>query len=97
MLVVCSCDLGAGVSEGPRTVEYHATPRREGDGMCSWAFSGPPLLFLFRGVSTCRNLFVAVVRSTLITKTLLMSNRKSPSYLSVLIRTTLLVNITSHF
>ena len=37
------------------------------------------------GVSVLsRNIFVAVVRSSLITTTFLMSNRKSPSYLSVL-------------
>jgi hypothetical protein len=37
------------------------------------------------GVSLLRrNIFVAVVRFALITKAFLMSNRKSPSYLSVL-------------
>jgi len=50
VLVVFPCDLGIRVSEGSRIVAYHATPRR--DCVCSWAFSGLPLLFLVRGVST---------------------------------------------
>jgi hypothetical protein len=68
---IYSYDLGrpVRVSGGPRSMAYHATPRRY--SVCRWAFSELPL-FRFRDVNTLSKCtyFVIAVRARLMRTTL---------------------------